>query len=500
MTVTAMNTGAVSRNFIEWKTINWSFHQKVVQQLQARIVKATQAGKWNKVKALQHLLTHSFSGKVLAVKRVTENEGRRTSGVDHQLWFTSERKVTAIDELKHRGYKSLPLKRVYIEKSNGKKRPLGIPTMKDRGMQALYLLALDPVAETVADHNSYGFRKGRSTADAIEQCFAVLAKRQGAYWILEADIKSCFDRIDHEWLMAHIPMDKVILQKWLKAGFIEEKTFHKTAAGTPQGGIISPTLANMTLDGLETGLKAEFCKKKRNELSPRVHVIRYADDYVITSRTKELLEQEVLPWVTTFLKERGLDLSTEKTKITHIDEGFNFLGQNIRKYKGKLLIKPAKESIQSFLSKIRGLIKKHKQATAGELINYLNPIIRGWANYHRHVVSSKIFSKIDALIFRSLWRWCLRRHPNKGKRWIRKKYFGSIGDRNWVFYGSSTNGKGDIVKHWLCYAAKTPIKRHIKVKAIANFYDMKWKSYFYQRLTKTQGHLPKLLQLVKPRS
>ncbi|WP_010304066.1 reverse transcriptase N-terminal domain-containing protein, partial [Candidatus Odyssella thessalonicensis] len=197
MTVTNMDTGAVSRNLIDWKALNWSSAEKAVQQLQARIVKAIQAGRWNKVKALQHLLTRSFYGKILAIKRVTENEGRRTSGVDRQLWSTSERKAAAINELKHRGYKPLPLKRVYIEKSNGKKRPLGIPIMRDRAMQALHLLALDPVAETTADQNSYGFRKGRSTADAIEQCFVTLAKKRGAYWVLEADIKSCFDQINH---------------------------------------------------------------------------------------------------------------------------------------------------------------------------------------------------------------------------------------------------------------------------------------------------------------
>lgn len=501
MTEAAMLTGAVSRKPIEWQTINWKAKIRNVQRLQARIVKATQMGRWNKVKALQHLLTHSFSGKALAVKRVTENEGRRTSGVDRQLWFTSERKAKAIYELRQRGYKPSPLRRIYIDKSNGGKRALSIPTMKDRAMQALYLLALDPIGETLADPNSYGFRKGRSPADAIEQCFCVLAKKASPAWILEGDIKSCFDQISHEWLLAHISMDKTMLSKWLKAGFIQEKTLYKTEAGTPQGGICSPVLANMTLDGLEKGLRTLF-PKRSHKVASGVHVIRYADDFIITSRTKALLEEGILPWVKLFLAERGLELSKEKTKITHIEEGFDFLGQNVRKYKGKLLIKPSKTSIKAFLEKVRGLIKANKQATAGELINFLNPIIRGWANYHCHVVSSKAFSRIDSAIFKALWCWCLRRHPNKGKKWVKKKYFGSFGDRNWVFQGTTADASGNSYMHSLCYAARTPIKRHIKVRGSANPYETEWKAYFVHRMAKGSKHrtLEKLLKPVKPRS
>lgn len=485
--IVTIDTGAVSRNPINWSTIDWSARQKVVQRLQARIVKAMQAGRWNKVKALQHLLTHSLSGKSLAVKRVTENEGKRTSGIDRQLWFTSERKATAINELQHRGYKPLPLKRVYIAKTNGKMRPLGIPAMKDRAMQALHLLALDPIAETTGDPNSYGFRKRRSAADAIEQCFCILAKKRSPSWILEGDIKSCFDQISHKWLLNHIPMDKVILHKWLKAGFIDEQIFYRTEAGTPQGGIISPVLANMVLDGLEKELKTAFPKLSKKP-APHIHVVRYADDFIITGKSKAQLEEEVLPRVELFLKKRGLKLSRDKTKIVHIEEGFDFLGQNIRKYKGKLLIKPSKSSIKSLLKKVRGLIRQHKQVTAGTMTNYLNPVIRGWANYHRHVVSSKVFSKVDTMIFKSLWRWCLRRHPHKGKRWIRKKYFGTVGGRNWVFQGMAINRKGEVTPHWLCYAAKTPIKRHLKVKGLANPYATEWETYFANR--KAKNHPP----------
>src|SRR6516225_1171645 len=216
---TVQAVGAVSSEAAEWYAIDWQVIHRNVRRLQVRIVKAVKEGRWGKVRALQRLLTHSFSGKVFAVRRVTENQGKVTPGVDREIWDTPEKKATALRTLQSRGYQPQPLRRVYIPKSNGKMRPLGIPTMRDRAMQALYLLALDPIAETTADPNSYGFRKERSTADAIDQCHTVLSNRGGAQWILEGDIKSCFDRISHDWLLAHIPMPKTILHKWLKAGF-----------------------------------------------------------------------------------------------------------------------------------------------------------------------------------------------------------------------------------------------------------------------------------------
>jgi RNA-directed DNA polymerase len=226
-----------------------------VRRLQARIVEATREGRKSRVKALQWILTHSFNGKALAVKRVTENQGKKTPGVDGVTWSTPEAKSQAVLSLSRRGYQPKPLRRVYIPKAHGKMRPLGIPTLKDRAMQALYLLALEPVAETTADRHSFGFRPERSTADAIEQCFNALAKRCSPQWILEGDIKGCFDNISHEWLLTNTLMDRTILQKWLKAGYMENRQLFPTQAGTPQGGIISPTLANLVLDELEAKLK-----------------------------------------------------------------------------------------------------------------------------------------------------------------------------------------------------------------------------------------------------
>lgn len=465
---------------VDWHQINWAKCHRTVRRLQTRIVKATQEGRRRDVKALQRLLTRSFSGKVIAIRRVTENQGKCTPGVDGKTWSTPESKSAAMLSLKRRGYKSLPLRRVYIPKSNNKMRPLGIPTMKDRAMQALYLLALEPVAETTADLNSYGFRPERSTADAVAQCFNTLGRKTSPQWILEGDIRGCFDNISHDWLLANIPMDKVIFQKWLKAGFTDRQTLYPTETGTPQGGVISPVLANMTLDGLEELLLTTFGRDTHSRKT--VHMIRYADDFIITGRSKELLEDEVVPLVEGFLKTRGLELSKEKTRVTHIEEGFDFLGQNIRKYNGKLLIKPSKKNIKSFLDKVRVIVKGNKATKQEALINLLNPIIRGWANYHRHVVAKKTFKSVDHKIYEVLWQWSKRRHPNKSRYWVKNKYFKTVANRNWVFGVTAEKHTDEQSKVKMLFeAAYVPIKRHIKIRGEANPFDPKWETYFEKR-------------------
>src|SRR6202043_176955 len=407
---TAQAVGALSREAAEWYAIDWRAIKRNVRRLQVRIVQATKASRWGKVRALQHLLTHSYSGKVLAVRRVTENKGKKTPGVDRKVWDTPEKKTQAVHELRRRGYQPQPLRRVYIPKSDGKTmRPLGIPTMKDRAQQALHLLALDPVVETTADNNSYGFRQQRSCADAIEQCFKILSK-PNPQWILEGDIKSCFDRISHDWLLAHVPMDRAILQKWLRSGYMEKHVLHETTDGTPQGGIISPVLCNWALDGLERLLKEKYPTgtrlKSLGGKYPAVNCIRYADDFVITGKTKELLEGEIKPLVEQFLRKRGLELSPTKTVVTQVTQGFDFLGQNVRRYpNGKLLIKPSKKNVKTFLDGIRRKIKAALGSSAADLIEELNPKIRGWASYHRHVVSKRTFARTDYEIFPCLWRW-----------------------------------------------------------------------------------------------
>jgi len=468
-----------------WKRINWKRVTLNVRLLQQRIVKAKQKGQHRKVKSLQFILTRSLSAKQIAVKRVTSNKGKRTSGVDHQLWSNTKQKWQAVQNLHSRNYKASPLRRIRIPKSNGKVRELGIPTMRDRAFQALYLMALEPVSETTADRNSYGFRPKRSCADAIRQCFIVLGRKSSSQWILEGDIKGCFDHISHNWLMNNIPINKRILHQWLKCGVVDNHQFFATTAGTPQGGIISPTLANMTLDGLERAIDqsagvTSYTKtgEKRNNRN-QVHFVRYADDFIVTSNSKELLEEKIKPAIVEFLKERGLQLSKEKTKIAHINEGFDFLGQNIRKYNGKCLIKPSRKSFKAITNKVLDFIRKNKDMSPEKLIGKLNSIIRGWCNYHRKVISSRIFAKLDSTIFWSIWNWVRRRHPTKSKRWIKLKYFIKKGKRDWIFFGIN---KGKITT--LFSAQSLRAVRHLKIKNTANPFDKSWNHYFAERRRK----------------
>ncbi len=467
-----------------WENHDWPTITENVRRLQVRIVKAVKEGRWNKVKALQHLLTRSVSAKALAVRRVTENDGRNTPGVDKEVWDTPQKKRVGVLSLTSRGYRPAPLRRVYIPKANGKLRPLGIPTMRDRAMQALFLMALDPIAETTADHASYGFRQGRSCADAIERCFSTFNHNNPA-WILEGDIKGCFDNISHEWLIDHVPMNKEMLRKWLESGYFEKQVLYDTISGTPQGGIISPVLANLALDGLEARLREAFPRRGKGSERGRaaqVHLIRYADDFIITGNSEELLSSQVKPLVEAFLKERGLELSPEKTSITHLTKGFDFLGQNVRRYpNGKLLIKPSRKSIKALLTKVKGIVTKHLGGTAQALIGRLNPVVRGWANYHRHVVSKRIFARIDSEIFRMIWKWAKARHPKKGRRWIKDKYFERVGGRDWWFFGTSKDTRGNTSHYRLFHASSTPVVRHTQVRSDLNPYDPTWAEYLARR-------------------
>jgi len=478
--MTAVNlssTGASSPSQVTWETINWPHVTKEVKRLQMRIAKAVREKRYGKVKALQWLLTHSFSAKLLAVKRVTQNSGAQTPGVDGVLWRTPKQKRQAVNSLQRRGYQPQPLRRIYIPKSSGKSqlRPLSIPTLKDRSMQALHLLALEPVSEMEADRHAYGFRPKRSTADAIHQCYIALARKASPSWILEGDIRACFDTLSGTWLQQHIPMDKQLLSKWLTAGYIEKGSLHSTFDGVPQGGIISPTLLVLALSGLEKAIKSVVSPKDK------VNVVNYADDFIVAAASKEVLEAKVVPVLVSFLKERGLELSLEKTKITHIEEGFDFLGFNVRKYKGKFLSKPAKKSVKSFLADIRDTIRSNPTATTENLIHQLNPKIRGWTNYYCHVVSKRTFAYVDRCIFLALMKWIKRRHPDKGTQWQCKKYFRSQGLQCWIFYAAVKDKEGKNSFLDLFKAVHVRIRRHVKVRAEATPYDPKYKDYFLNR-------------------
>lgn len=460
---------------VKWKQINWEQVNTYINRLQTRIVKAVKEHKWRLVKRLQYLITHSFYGKALAVKRVISNKGKNTPGIDGKIWKTDKEKEEAIRNLQTRGYKASALRRIYIEKFGKKeKRPLGIPTMKDRAMQALQLLGLEPVAETLADTVSFGFRKQRSAQDAMEYGFSVLCRKDSPQWILEGDIKGCFDNISHEWLRRNIPMDTRILKEFMKCGYVYQKKLFPTTAGTPQGGIISPTLANMTLDGMESLIKEKYWSNLKGTVNVRnnkrkVHLIRYADDFIVTASDMETLT-DIKEMIREFLEQRGLILSDEKTKVTSIQEGFDFLGWNFRKYNGKLIIKPSEKSVSKIRSTISRLIKDNKTSTQENLIYQLNQVSRGWAEYHHSVCAKQTYAKVDHTTWEMLWRWAKRRHPNKSKNWIVNRYWKTHKGRNWSF-------KSD--KNILFYMNDMPIIRYPQIRLDANpFLDVE---YFNKR-------------------
>ena len=477
------DAGAIPTWWKDWDSIQWNQLRRQVHRLQVRIAKAAREKRWGKVSFLQHVLTRTMAARLLAVFRVVTNKGKRTPGVDKVIWRTSRQKMQAVWSMNRRGYKPQPLRRIYIPKRNGKRRPLGIPTMRDRAMQALYLLALEPAAEARADPNSYGFRPRRSIADALGQCFIALAKENSPRVVLEGDIQSCFDQISHEWMLDNIPMDRKILEKWLKAGYMEGKRLYPTEEGTPQGGVISPVLANLVLDGLETvALQAD--PLRQGNLRPKINVVRYADDFIITGSSREQLENKVRPAVEAFLDERGLRLSEEKTRITSIEDGFDFLGATVRKYRGKLLIRPSKRNILDFVRELRSLIRTQKAATALDLIRQLNSKLRGWANQQRHLVSLRAFRYVDQCVFRALWQWAKRRHPTKGKGWVRAKYYRIVPNQGSTFSAPRKNPDGSWGHLDLYQASSMPIRRHVKVRAEATAYDPAYDDYFRQRKEK----------------
>jgi len=470
----AQKAGALKDDADRWNSIDWKEAQRQVKRLQVRIAKAVKDKRWNKVKALEFLLTHSFHAKLMAVKRVTSNKGKNTPGVDGVLWKGARAKWRAACSLRRRGYKPQPLRRIYIPKKNGKLRPLSIPCMVDRAQQALYKLALAPVAETTADKNSYGFREGRSCADAIACAFNALSKPNSAKWVFEADIKGCYDNISFQWMLNNIPMDKVILEKWLKAGYVENGIHYPTRKGVPQGGIISPVIANMVLDGLEEAVRCAVPRRRR------INFDLYADDFICTGKSKTILEEAIKPVVEGFLAERGLALSPEKTKITHIRDGFTFLGQTFRKDGGVLHITPSSEGVHALIEKVGTLIRKHVNAPMPVLIKELNQVLLGWGNYHRHVVASDAFSRIDTYVFEELWRMLHRRHPKKSVKWLIEHYWTATGKKH-IFAVKAKTARGKVKVYQVLRLYSLGIRRYVKIRADANPYLSEDAAYFARR-------------------
>lgn len=448
-----VDIGTVKQN-MDWASINWQTVDKRVRNLRRRIFRAAQNKKWNQVRSLMKLMLRSLSNILHSVRKVTQvNRGKTTPGIDSQVVVSQRGRVALVRAmLARKAWRVSPARRVYIPKADGKQRPLGILTIKNRVAQAIVKNALEPCWEAQFEPHSYGFRPGRGVHDAIEQCFRRLNKHCGDIWVLDADVKAAFDNISHEFVLQKLGLvpARGLLKKWLKSGYVEADLFHATAAGVPQGGVISPLLANIALDGLQA------------LLGRKLGFIRYADDFVVTAKSKEQLTA-VVPVIEKFLAERGLCLNTEKTKIKHIDDGFDFLGFNVRRYGSKCLIKPQQKKTFAFVKEMSTWLRYHHEVRPCDVIAYLNPRLTGWANYYRHAISKSVFSYVDNSIFRALWRWCCRRHPNKSRYWIADKYFGVDRFGSWCFHAFVTNQHGATRRIDLKNIQDIPITRHIKV-------------------------------------
>jgi len=486
----------------EWSSINWKAVKKRVRNLRQRIYRATQNGQWNKVRSLMKLMLRSYSNLLLSVRRVTQdNQGRQTAGIDGQTVLTPTQRVELVKDMrKYTLWKARPTKTVYIPKANGKQRPLGIPTIRDRVAQAVVKNAFSPGWEARFEENSYGFRPGRSCHDAIQQCHLRLSKGKDT-WVLDADIKGAFDNINHEYILKTIGQTpgRELIKQWLKAGYVEAEIFHETESGTPQGGVISPLLANIALDGMEKVL-SKYTKTKTYQSqhkngkykgqqrtskvkSPRYGFIRYADDFVVTATTREDIEA-IVPVLQEWLLERGLELNKDKTNIVHVEQGFKFLGFNIRQFNKSCFCFPQKEKIINFLRNVNQWLKANHNTKPEAIIKHLNPILIGWGNYYKCGASKRVFYYVENKLWKMLYKWGLKRHPNKTKGWVAKRYFKTLKGRKWNFAVQANDQRrveNYIALKWL---ADIPIERHVKVKGTSSPDDPNLNQYWHDRKTR----------------
>ena len=480
-----------------WNDINWCRNRKLVRNLRQRIYRASRQGDHKKLRSLQRLMLKSRANRELSIRQVTQvNKGRLTAGVDKLVVKTPQGRTRLVEEVsQYQPWKAKPARRVYIPKANGKQRPLGIPTVLDRCMQAIVKNALEPEWEALFEPGSYGFRPGRGCHDAIERIYALSIPKTRKKWVVDADIKGAFDNIRHATILealAGFPARNLVRQ-WLKAGVVDRGVFAETTAGTPQGGVVSPLLANIALHGMESAVGVSYWKDGDSyKINSTRALVRYADDFVIFAETREDAEaakSDIARW----LAGRGLELSQEKTRIRHLTEGFNFLGFNVRQYPVsntrtgyKLLIRPSKESVSDFKHRM----KREWSALVGHNVDAvlarLRPILRGWVNYYRTVTSKETFNGLDYWMLSREIRWCKRTHSNKSWNWINRTYFGSSRVRRqdkWVF-GHPKTGNHLPKLSW------TPIKRHIMVRYDASPADPDLRSYWAWREAKKAVLLP----------
>jgi len=482
----------------DWNVIDWRRANRQVRNLRQRIFRATKREDWKAVRSLQRLMLRSRANTLVSVRRVTQvNQGKKTAGVDKKVALNPTERGQLVDQLMEgQPWRAKPARRVYIAKANGKLRPLGIPVMTDRALQARVKNALEPAWEARFEGTSYGFRPGRGVHDAIGRVFLRSRPNTRTPWVVDADIKGAFDTIDHEFLLrtiGDVPGHGLIKQ-WLKAGYVDNGVFHETGAGTSQGGVASPLWANIALHGVAEELASTGIPGLTRG------VVRYADDFVVFCPTKEDAEG-VVECLKGWLAIRGLTLSEEKTRIVHLTEGFDFLGFTIRQYpnKGsrsgyKLLITPSKESQKRIRATLRQEWRRLQGANAKAVIRDLNPIVRGWANYYRPVVASRTFSSLDHWMFTRENQWTRGQHPKKNKTWRHARYFGQLHPQRqdrWVF-GDTRTGNYLYKFSWF------HIRRHTLVREGASPDDPEQRAYWEKReAAKSKDFFPKKARLAR---